>query len=252
MRKILLIGRNDSTTRMVYHHLCEYTTVVKVILEEEVPGSQVFARRRKKLGLVTAIGQGLFVKLLLPLLRKTGQKRYVDLGQQLQLSDEVLPQECVQHVATVNDEEVITAINAIQPEYIIVNGTRLISASQLSKIHTPIINLHLGWNPQYRGGNGGYWALVQGDKEHCGVTVHLIDGGIDTGGVLARSLIEPTKEDTFVTYPLLQLHAGLEALRRVLEVGELKTEDTSHEHSGMWYHPTVWSYLWNRMTKGVK
>ena len=57
--------------------------------------------------------------------------------------------------------------------------------------------------------HGGYWALVSGHPEACGVTVHLVDEGIDSGGILAQSVITPGPADCFVTYPLMQLGVGL-------------------------------------------
>ena len=42
--------------------------------------------------------------------------------------------------------------------------------------------MHAGITPQYRGVHGGYWAVVNNDPEHCGVTIHFVDKGIDTGG----------------------------------------------------------------------
>ena len=48
----------------------------------------------------------------------------------------------------------------------------------------PVLNYHAGITPKYRGMNGGYWALATGDAGNFGATVHLVDAGVDTGGVL--------------------------------------------------------------------
>ena len=45
----------------------------------------------------------------------------------------------------------------------------------------PVVNYHSGINPAYRGINGGYFALANGEPEHFGVTLHLVDLGVDTG-----------------------------------------------------------------------
>jgi methionyl-tRNA formyltransferase len=50
------------------------------------------------------------------------------------------------------------------------------------------LNVHAGKLPCYRGRNVINWALINGEKE-IGLTVHLVDGGIDTGDiVLQRTL----------------------------------------------------------------
>ena len=65
-----------------------------------------------------------------------------------------------------------------------------------------------GITPLYRGVHGAYWALAEGRRDLCGVTVHRVDAGIDTGEVLAQVLIDPTPQDNFVTYPWLQVAEG--------------------------------------------
>jgi methionyl-tRNA formyltransferase len=47
-----------------------------------------------------------------------------------------------------------------------------------------LINIHGTPLPRYGGGGGASWPLMQGSREG-GATVHFIDGGIDTGDVLA-------------------------------------------------------------------
>ena len=95
---------------------------------------------------------------------------------------------------------------------VVVNGTRIIARRVLEASDAVFINTHCGITPEYRGVHGGYWALYRSDPENCGVTVHLVDPGIDTGGILAQQRIEPGPHDNFVTYPYLQLAAGLPLL----------------------------------------
>ncbi len=54
----------------------------------------------------------------------------------------------------------------------------------LAAIDAPFINYHAGINPKYRGQHPGYWALASDDAENAGVTIHLVDEGVDTGSVL--------------------------------------------------------------------
>ncbi|MFF8845881.1 formyltransferase family protein [Streptomyces sp. NPDC015127] len=50
-----------------------------------------------------------------------------------------------------------------------------------------IINCHPGRLPHYRGARPVNWALRNGESMH-GVTIHVIDSGIDSGPVLAEAL----------------------------------------------------------------
>jgi folate-dependent phosphoribosylglycinamide formyltransferase PurN len=72
-------------------------------------------------------------------------------------------------------------LKAINPDLVIVNGTRIISKKVLSSINSKFVNIHVGITPKYRGVHGTYWALVNNDVENSGVTVHFVDEGIDTG-----------------------------------------------------------------------
>ena len=49
-----------------------------------------------------------------------------------------------------------------------------------------IANLHGGLSPEYRGADCTFWALYNGEPEKIGCTLHWIDPGIDTGGLIAH------------------------------------------------------------------
>ena len=77
-----------------------------------------------------------------------------------------------------------------------------------SAIDVPVINIHAGVTPRYRGVHGGYWALREGRPGLAGSTVHLVDPGIDTGGILAQATFTAGDADSIATYPLLHLACG--------------------------------------------
>lgn len=59
-------------------------------------------------------------------------------------------------------------------------------------------NIHWSLLPEYRGANTLNWTLVNGE-ERTGVTIHMIDQGVDTGPVVVRKEIEIEPEDNAVT-----------------------------------------------------
>jgi methionyl-tRNA formyltransferase len=63
---------------------------------------------------------------------------------------------------------------------------RIIGRSLIDATPT-IINCHPGRLPQYREARPGNWALRNGEDLH-GITVHVIDPGIDSGPVLGEAL----------------------------------------------------------------
>lgn len=145
-------------------------------------------------------------------------------------------------------------MEALRPLVVVINGTRILTRETLTAFRIPVLNVHAGITPKYRGVHGAYWALANKDREHCGVTVHLVDEGVDTGGILHQALIQPGPQDHFATYPTLQMVTGSHLLCRA--VGEVISGTASviqaSAESKRWYHPTLWGYCWNRLTTGVR
>jgi methionyl-tRNA formyltransferase len=187
-------------------------------------------------------------------LSKLSTKRITSIKKAYHLNDTPIPKEDLIEVNSINAAECLAQLQSLQPDLVIVHGTRIISKKILQGVNTPFINIHAGITPRYRGSHGAYWALANNDKENCGVTVHLVDAGIDTGNVLAQGLIPYTPEDNFVTYPYLQLAEGLQLLKDVIEKMERGEGPVvkNQADSALWHHPTLWGYIWKRISKGVK
>lgn len=58
-----------------------------------------------------------------------------------------------------------------------------------------VINIHPAYLPDYKGVGPVFWALANGEKT-SGVSVHYLNEGIDTGGIIKRSKIRIEKKDT--------------------------------------------------------
>lgn len=88
--------------------------------------------------------------------------------------------------------------------------TYILSADAISKFSCPIINLHMSYLPFNRGAHPNFWSHY--DNTQAGVTIHLLDSGIDTGPIIAqRKSNLDTKSSTFKqTY--LELKKDLENL----------------------------------------
>ena len=69
-----------------------------------------------------------------------------------------------------------------------------------------------GSRPATAGVHGGYWALREGRPDLAGSTVHLVDPGIDTGGILAQTTFTPDGADSIATYPFLHLACAIPLL----------------------------------------
>jgi len=67
----------------------------------------------------------------------------------------------------------------------------------------PIFNLHISYLPYNRGAHPNFWSFY--DNTPSGVTIHLIDSGVDTGQIVKQKYVNfQESDDTFVkTYSAL-------------------------------------------------
>lgn len=212
-------------------------------------------RRLRRLGLATVAGQLAFLGLAVPTLRWSARGRIREIYRQHGLQNSP-PGAVAARVSSVNSAEARTLIQQYQPNVVVVNGTRVISHATLAAITCPIINMHSGITPLYRGVHGGYWALAERRPELAGTTVHLVDRGIDTGTILGQARLQITRRDSFVTYPHLHTAAGLpvllNAVQRALEGCLSPSAGIPELESRLRYHPTLWGYLYRRLRYGVR
>lgn len=253
MRIVILATEGEKAT-ILYNTLCKKYEVCKVFIEESVPKKQLITRRIKKLGIRRVFGQLLFKAMVVRRLEKKSEERITEIKQQYGMDTTGIPEVITEFVKNINEEGCISLLKKINPDLIIVNGTRIISKQVLNAVKVPFLNMHAGITPLYRGVHGGYWALAEQDREHCGVTVHLIDEGIDTGGVIYQSVITVTEKDNFVTYPYLQFALGLKDMVQAIEdyngngIKTIKVDLPSRFRT----HPTLREYRTYKKKFGVE
>lgn len=225
---------------------------VSVILESPESKKQLLLGRARRLGWISAVGQ-----LGTMMLTRLGKRFFAGHAARLiaeeKLQTEPKPGQKIIRIVSANAPECLQAIEAIQPGVVLLAGCRLLSRQTLAKIPCPVLNYHAGIAPKYRGMNGGYWALALGDAENFGTTVHLVDAGVDTGGVLRQARGRPKPGDTISSYALRQAAFSREiCVEAVCDAlaGKLATSDRGLP-SKQWYHPTIWSYLWTGVKGGV-
>jgi len=251
---VLLAGPGESSDVVANFLASKVPGLVAV--REDPPSRLDMARRRaRRVGWVAAAGQVLFVLLGQPVLRRRAAQRRRTILEQASLDP--TPRVPFHHVNSVNDHETIALLVGTHPVAVVVHGTRIISPRVLDSVVCPVLNMHAGITPRYRGVHGGYWALAEGHPEWVGTTVHLVDPGIDTGGILAQATFETTAEDSIATYPDLHLALGLPLLAAQLDAvlagAPLKPVPTGlAPGSKLYYHPTLWGYLACRWRQGVR
>ena len=120
------------------------------------------------------------------------------------------------HCENINNDSVNDLINKINPSIIFVLGTTMITNKILNNIFCPIINMHTGWSPNYRG-EGIISALANNGSKDLGVTVHYIDEKSDAGNIIYQSRLKIDKDDNFYSISLKLIKIGTELFEKVFE-----------------------------------
>ena len=113
------------------------------------------------------------------------------------------------------DQQIIGALTDIQPDLVVSAGfMRILSAECVSKFK--IVNSHPALLPLFPGAHAVRDALAAGATT-TGTTIHWVDGGVDTGQIIAQEEVEITDADTEES-----LHERIKIVERRLYVATLQ------------------------------
>jgi folate-dependent phosphoribosylglycinamide formyltransferase PurN len=225
---------------------------VVVLVEEPETKWAIVRRRARLLGWLTALGQaagGVAHKLL----AKASGRRIAAICAHHGLDTRCPVDVPVYRIGSVNSEACLAKLGELAPSVVAVYGTRIIRREILRATEAPFINYHAGINPKYRGQHPGYWALVQRDAEHAGVTIHVVDEGIDTGDILYQARVSFEASDNISTYQWRQMVVALPLFAdaitdaRLRRLRPYKVDLPTRQH----FPPTLWAYAWYGVTRGV-
>jgi folate-dependent phosphoribosylglycinamide formyltransferase PurN len=253
-RKVVFLCGKSESSKQIYNGLKYKIKFDAVIIENPISKKKLFKRRIQKLGYSKTFGQVLFILIIPKLLNLFSRKQKEKIHKEFNLDSSPIDSGNIYEVKSANSEESLKLLTELNPDLIIVNGTRILSKKTLNTTSAEFINTHVGITPKYRGVHGGYWSLVNDDKNNFGVTIHKISEGIDTGEIIYQKIITPSKEDNFITYPLIQTAAGIELILKAFKdfkSDNLKSNNNITE-SKLWHHPTLLNYIYFRLTKKVK
>jgi len=102
-------------------------------------------------------------------------------------------------VRDLNHPKNVERVRQLDPDLIIVIGwTRLVGREILGIPGLGCIGFHASLLPRYRGRAPVNWAIINGETE-TGNTMFFLDGGVDTGDIIAQRRILIDGEDTCAT-----------------------------------------------------
>jgi methionyl-tRNA formyltransferase len=153
----------------------------------------------------------------------------------------------VENAASINSSEVESLLRATELDAVVVSGTSILDGNLLASLgSTPVLNIHCGITPRYRGAHGAFWAIVNGDWTNVGTTVHFVDSGIDTGGIILQASVELESDDNPRTIGLKQYAVGIGLLSEAISrtcAGDRNTARRDDLDSRLYSSPTFTGYL---------
>ena len=85
----------------------------------------------------------------------------------------------------------------VSTDLLVLGGAPILKSHVIQAAKVAVLNAHPGLLPKYRGVDVIAWALRNGDP--VGVTVHRVDAGVDTGGIISQESVPLEDGDTMAS-----------------------------------------------------
>ena len=86
----------------------------------------------------------------------------------------------------INSDNFFSFLNNFNPSCIALYSVSIIRERLITAFKNRLFNVHAGLSPYYRGTATNIWPIINGEIEYIGMTVHHIDKGIDSGGLILQ------------------------------------------------------------------
>lgn len=246
---VAILATRSSINHALIHAIAGRWRVPAVVFESQSGlRARLFAKRIGRLG-PWRVGDQLALKALdVAVFQREASRRFGDIMRSDgRLHLERLPETRILDTDSINSDSVAELLGSVSPDVVVVSGTSILDEKLIHSLAgIPTVNIHCGVTPRYRGAHGAFWAVVNEDWDNVGVTIHLVDENIDTGGVIAQGQIELTPDDNPRTLALKQYAVGigllLDSMPKIAS-GEYEIVTRSDLDSRLYSSPTLSAYL---------
>jgi methionyl-tRNA formyltransferase len=154
----------------------------------------------------------------------------------------------------IGDAALLASVRAAAPDVMILAGADIVGAQLLAVPRIGTINPHYGMLPRYRGMNVAEWSVYHDDP--VGVTVHLVDPGIDTGAIVEQAAVDIGPGETLATIRAKQQRLAAELLLRAVErfaSGEVSARPQEATAGRQFYrmHPRLRAQVERKLAAGA-
>jgi phosphoribosylglycinamide formyltransferase-1 len=94
------------------------------------------------------------------------------------------------------DRAMATSVAGFEPDLVVLAGfMKLVSDDFLTRFENRVVNTHPALSPSFPGMHGPAEALAYGVKV-TGATLFIVDGGVDTGPIIAQTVVPVIDDDS--------------------------------------------------------
>jgi folate-dependent phosphoribosylglycinamide formyltransferase PurN len=101
-------------------------------------------------------------------------------------------------VTSANAREFADRLRALDVDVLLHQSPEILRSDVLRAPKIGVLNRHLSALPAYRGAWPVFWQFVNGEPD-LGITMHLVDDGIDTGPVVAQLTLDRRPNETLMS-----------------------------------------------------
>jgi len=161
----------------------------------------------------------------------------------------------VDYTSDPNSEEYIRKVKEEKPDVIINQSQSIIKKPLLDTSRIGMVNRHNALLPRNRGRLTPFWVLYKGEHE-TGVSIHLLDEGIDSGPLLVQKRFPVSSQDTFRSIVEKNYSLASVAMLEALEMLENGSYSFLEKDSGEGSYNTIptlkeaWEFRKSRIRQG--
>jgi hypothetical protein len=182
MRFAVLYGSSTTNDFVVAALLRQHEPVL--LVSEDQPALRVVSRAMRRRGdsFAARLDKLAFFALYAAFLRRRVDR---DLHERLGAHEPPRP-----HLRVGDVNDALEPVRAASPAFVLALGTSILRRPWHS-LGVPILNVHIGIAPRYRGRFCWFWPILEGRPGEVGVTVHLVTPRVDAGPVVLQRRADP-------------------------------------------------------------
>lgn len=159
--------------------------------------------------------------------------------------------------AKLKDADFINRLKEISADlFVVASYGKIIPKEVLDIPKNGCINIHGSMLPEYRGASPIQFALLDGEKE-TGITIMLMDEGMDTGPILSQEKIKIEESDIFSTLSEKMARLGARMLEKTLpdwiggKIKPIKQDDSKATYTRL-FKPEDYEIDFNKTAEEIK